>query len=160
VTKEGAPAATELVAPTLEVHAANPSFGSGGSSNLDGPGIRDACTSPLHSGSGNVALSITSISTTPSVLQIELLKDGELAQSREMLIHEAIQRDGRPVIARFLTNNIKDLTLRVTLRGVDGSTSEPVEIDVTQPGGCHNLSASSLLLLLGLGALRRRRQLA
>jgi hypothetical protein len=77
-----------------------------------------------------------------------------------MLMHEAILQQGEQVTARFLTGDLNGLSLRVTLRGVDGSTSDPVEIAVPQAGGCHNLSVTSLFLLLGLVGLRRRRQLA
>jgi hypothetical protein len=162
VTKEGAPAAAELAPPRLSISASNPTFGSGsGSFNQDNDLFREQpCHTPLNSGSGNIELTIDSISTTPSVLQIELLKDGELAQSREMLMHEAILQQGEQVTARFLTGDLNGLSLRVTLRGVDGSTSDPVEIAVPQAGGCHNLSVTSLFLLLGLVGLRRRRQLA
>jgi hypothetical protein len=162
VTKEGAPAAAELAPPRLSISASNPTFGSGsGSFNQDNDLFREQpCHTRLNSGSGNIELTIDSISTTPSVLQIELLKDGELAQSREMLMHEAILQQGEQVTARFLTGDLNGLSLRVTLRGVDGSTSDPVEIAVPQAGGCHNLSVTSLFLLLGLVGLRRRRQLA
>jgi hypothetical protein len=162
VTKRGAAALSEPNEPQVVVSAEAPTFGTPSSgSNGDRLDVAEPmCGDPMTTGSGNITVTIAGLTATPSAILVELLDDGSVVQSRELLIHDRMVETQRPLTINFRSNTVSGMQIRATHRLLGGSTGDPVVVDVTMPASCHHLPGASLLLLLGLGALRRRRQLA
>ncbi len=161
VTKRGAPALAEPNKPDLAVSAQPPTFGTPTSGlNDDRVFAEPGCSDPMTTGSGNITVVISGLTASPSAILVELLEAGAVAQSRELLIHDRMLETQRPLIVSFRSNSVSGQQIRATHRLLGGATGEPVVVDVVMPSSCQHLPGGSLLLLLGLVGLRRRRQLA
>ena len=160
VTNRGAPDDDGPQTPTVEVTASKPSFGRPSNDDIPVPAIFiENCGVVMTYGSGNISSSISGISSTPSVLVVELLKDGQPEMLREILYHGAMRDTQQPVVVQMSYERVMtDLQVRVTHRTLSGETGTPVVADVVVPGGCHGFPTATVWLLLSAAALRRRRK--
>ncbi|MEE2836924.1 MAG: hypothetical protein VYB65_12975 [Myxococcota bacterium] len=162
VTERGAPAAPEPSTPSVEVQATPATYGTPGTSSgfIDrAPSVDGLCGQSLVVGSGNVTVTVSGVTTGPGAVLVELLSEGQ-PQVRDLLMHDQLIASQQPLIVKYRASTAQDLRVRVTHRVLGGATGEPVEVDVQSPGSCQHLPTSSLVLLISLAALRRRRELS
>ncbi len=159
ITKRGDAERAEPNTPELDVTAEPPTYGTPSSSGGNDLALIARCPDPMITGTGNITVVVSGLTATPSVLLLELLDEGSVLQTRELLIHERMVETQRPLTVRFRSNSASGQQIRATHRILGGETGEAVLVDVAMPSSCQHLPGGSLLLLLGLVLLRRRRQL-